>query len=307
MTMQQLEGKVAFITGGGTGIGLGMAHSFVRAGMKVVIASRRRKNLDAAMASFKGGGAVHAIEVDVADREAMVRAADEAERVFGKVHVLCNNAGLGLGPAPLMAATYDDWDWVMSVNLGGVINGVVTFLPRILRHGEGGHIVNTSSMNGIVPSAQRGLYSTVKFGVVGLSDTLRMELAADNIGVTTFCPGPVNTNIAEGGETRPARYAKTGYWMTFEQRKAFSYSPMFMDADECGEMVLDAVRQNLPYVFTHAEFREGFQRRFDAIQAAFPERVPDPELQAVVNAFIAGPSAAGAPHKAEGLQSLAHD
>src|SRR5262245_60349878 len=149
--MKDVKNKVAFITGGASGIGLAMARVFVREGMKVVIADIRRDHLDEAMASFDGFDSVHAIELDVSDREAMSRAGNETERVFGKVHVLCNNAGIGIG-GPLKLATYDDWDWVMSVNLGGVINGVQTFLPLILAHGEGGHIVNTSSMSGVLPT-----------------------------------------------------------------------------------------------------------------------------------------------------------
>src|SRR5262245_61164297 len=207
--MKEVKDKVAFITGGASGIGLAMAKVFVREGMNVVIADIRRDHLDEAIASFDGAGAVHAIELDVSDREAMSRAAGETERVFGKVHVLCNNAGIGLG-GPLKLATYDDWDWIMNVNLWGVINGVQTFLPRILAHGEGGHIVTTSSMSGFLPTFGAGLYITTKFAVVGLSEALRTELAGDNIGVSVLCPGPVQTNIAESGLTRPSHLSNTG-------------------------------------------------------------------------------------------------
>ena len=141
--MKEVVGKTAFITGGTSGIGLAMARTFVQAGMKVVVAGRRRDHLDEALASFAGSKAVHGIQLDVTDRAAMARAADEAERVFGNVHVLCNNAGV-IVRGPLKLATYDDWDWMVGVNLGGVVNGIQTFLPRILAHGEPAHIVNTS-------------------------------------------------------------------------------------------------------------------------------------------------------------------
>ena len=131
--MESVKDKVAFVTGGASGIGLGIARTLANAGMKVVIADLRPDHLDEALKTFADRKAVHGIQVDVCNRQAMARAADEAERAFGKVHVLCNNAGIGIG-GPLKLATYDDWGWIMAVNVGGVINGVQTFLPRILAH-----------------------------------------------------------------------------------------------------------------------------------------------------------------------------
>jgi NAD(P)-dependent dehydrogenase (short-subunit alcohol dehydrogenase family) len=142
--MKDIEGKVAFITGGASGAGLGLAKVCSKNGMKVVIADVRRDSLDRAMSQFGGNPDVHAIVLDVTDREAFARAADETERVFGKVHVVCNNAGINLF-VPIEECTYNDWDWVMGVNFGGVVNGIQTFIPRIRKHGEGGHIVNTAS------------------------------------------------------------------------------------------------------------------------------------------------------------------
>ena len=211
--MDEVAGKTAFVTGGASGIGLGMSEAFVAAGMNVVIADLRPDHLEAALERFAGGGRrqnVHAIELDVTDREGLARAADEAERVFGNVHVLCNNAGMGiLGPVTL--ARYDDWDWGLDVLLGGVVNGIQTFLPRLLAHGEGGHIVNTSSMAGVVPIPGAAIYITAKAAVIGLSEALRSELAGEGIGVSAFCPGPVQTNIREGGRTRPEQYSDSGY------------------------------------------------------------------------------------------------
>ncbi|HKQ77249.1 MAG TPA: SDR family NAD(P)-dependent oxidoreductase [Blastocatellia bacterium] len=286
--MKELKDKVAFITGGASGIGLSMARVFVRAGMKVVIADIRRDHLNEALASFDDAGAVHCIELDVTDREAMSRAARETERVFGKVHALCNNAGIGIG-GPMKLATYDDWDWVMSVNVGGVINGVQTFLPRILDHGEGGHIVNTSSMSGVFPAPGAGLYITTKFAVVGLSEALRTELAADNIGVSVLCPGPVQTNIAESGQTRPAHLSNTGYAETDKVRQARSVSSVYMDPMRVGEKVLEGIQRNDLYIFTHPEFRDGIRSRCDALMAAIPDEEPDPARVAAIGFLLSNP------------------
>jgi NAD(P)-dependent dehydrogenase (short-subunit alcohol dehydrogenase family) len=288
--MKEVKDKVAFITGGASGIGLGMARVFVREGMKVAIADIRRDHLDEAMASFNGGdaGAVHAIELDVSNREAMSRAAEETERVFGKVHVLVNNAGIGLG-GPLKLATYDDWDWVMNVNLWGVINGVQTFLPRILAHGEGGHIVTTSSMSGFLPTFGAGLYITTKFAVVGLSEALRTELTADNIGVSVLCPGPVQTNIAESNLTRPANLSNSGYAETDKTRQTHSVSSAYMDPMEVGEKVLKGILRNDLYILTHPEFRDGVKSRFDAVMSAFPDEEPDPARVSAIGFLLSNP------------------
>ena len=157
--MKDVEGKVAFITGGASGIGLGMAKVFAGAGMKVVIADIRQDHLNEAMAHFSNTNLrVHPIKLDVTDRAAMAAAADEAERVYGNVHVVCNNAGINLF-APMDECTYEDWDWVIGVNLGGVINGVRTFVPRIKAHGEGGQIVNTASMASFITGPGAGIYT----------------------------------------------------------------------------------------------------------------------------------------------------
>jgi NAD(P)-dependent dehydrogenase (short-subunit alcohol dehydrogenase family) len=286
--MQDVQGKVAFITGGASGIGLGMAKAFVNAGMKVVIGDLQPEHLETAMASFQNSKAVHGIQLDVTDRGALARAADDSERVFGKVHVLCNNAGIGIG-GPIKLATYDDWDWIMGVNVGGVINGVQTFLPRILAHGEGGHIVNTSSMSGILPHYGAGLYITTKFAVVGLSEALRTELREESVGVSVLCPGPVQTNIAQGGKTRPGRFAKTGYAESDKARQANSVSPLYMDPMKVAERVLEGIRHNDLYIFTHPEFRDGIRARCDAIMAAVPTGEPNKELAAAVGFLLSNP------------------
>ncbi len=271
--MQEVEGKTAFVTGGASGIGLGMATAFVAAGMNVVIADLRRDNIERALNGFGDGGRcerVHAIELDVTDRDGFARAADEAERVFGNVHVLCNNAGMGiLGPVTL--ARYDDWDWGLGVLLGGAVNGIQTFLPRLLAHGEGGHIVNTSSMAGVLPIGGAAIYITAKAALIGLSEALRSELAEEGIGVSAFCPGPVQTNIREGGRVRPDRYGDSGYTELEHELEERPNSPLWMDPLECGQRVLAGIRRDDLYIFTHREFREGAEERFRAMLASFPD------------------------------------
>ena len=270
--MDEVEGKTAFVTGGASGIGLGMATAFAAAGMNVVIADLRRDHIAAALERFTelARSGVHALELDVTDRDGFARAADDAERVFGNVHVLCNNAGMGI-LGPVTAARYDDWDWGLGVLLGGVVNGIQTFLPRLLAHGEGGHIVNTSSMAAVVPIAGSAIYITAKAALVGLSEALRSELGQEGIGVSAFCPGPVQTNIREGGRMRPERFGDSGYTELELQLEERPNSPLWMDPVECGERVLAGIRNDDLYIFTHREFREGADERFRAMLASFPD------------------------------------
>ena len=272
--MKEVRGKVAFITGGASGIGFGMAQAFVNAGMKVVLADIRQDHLDEASADFRRRGqenSVHTLKLDVTDREAFMSAADEAERVFGKVHILCNNAGIGV-IGPIKITKFGDWDWGLSVMIGGVVNGIQIFLPRILKHGEGGQIVTTSSMAGVLPLSRCSIYSTAKAAVVGMSEALRGELAEDNIGVSVFCPGPVSTNIRETGRTRPVQYKQdSGYAELEQQLEGRPNSPNWMSIVECGERVLRGILRNDLYIFTHREFREGVAERMSAMLAAFPD------------------------------------
>ena len=289
--MEEVVGKTAFVTGGASGIGLGLSEAFLAAGMNVVIADLRPDHLETALERLDGSGRrqnVHATELDVTDREGLARAADEAERVFGSVHVLCNNAGMGiLGPVTL--ARYDDWDWGLGVLLGGVVNGIQTFLPRLLAHGEGGHIVNTASMAGVVPIPGAAIYITAKAAVIGLSEALRGELAGEGIGVSVFCPGPVQTNIREGGRMRPERYSNSGYTELEQELEERANSPLWMDPRECGERVLAGIRRDDLYIFTHREFREGADERFRAMLASFPDEPLDDERADNIRFLLSNP------------------
>jgi NAD(P)-dependent dehydrogenase (short-subunit alcohol dehydrogenase family) len=264
-----------------------MTTAFVGAGMNVVIADLRRDHIDLAVESF-AGEPVHAIELDVTDRGGFTRAADEAERVFGHVHVLCNNAGMGI-LGPVTVARYDDWDWGLGVLLGGAVNGIQTFVPRMLEHGEGGHIVNTSSMAGVLPIPGAAIYITAKAALIGLSEALRSELARERIGVSAFCPGPVQTNIHEGGRMRPKRYGDSGYVELERELEERPNSPLWMDPFECGERVLGGIRNDDLYIFTHREFREGADERFRAMLASFPDEPRNEERAEAIEFLLSNP------------------
>lgn len=269
--MKDVKDKVAFITGGASGIGLGIAQAFADAGAKIVLADIRDDHLDKSKDAFPADAEVHRIKLDVTDRAAFARAAKETEARFGKVHLLFNNAGMGVG-GPLKQLGYDDWDWGVGVMLGGVINGIQTFLPYLLKHGEGGHIVNTSSMAALVPVTAFSIYGTVKTAVLGLSESIRGELEPDGIGVSCFCPGPVQSNIRETGSIRPERYKQdTGLLDIEKQLAQRPNAPTWMDARECGERVLKGVRNNDLYILTHREFKEGTAEHFMAILNSFPD------------------------------------
>jgi NAD(P)-dependent dehydrogenase (short-subunit alcohol dehydrogenase family) len=283
--VKAVQGKTAFITGGASGIGLGIAGAFVDAGMKVVLADLRQDHIDEALAAFEKRGqraSVHAIRLDVTDRAAMAAAAAETERVFGKLHVLVNNAGVGI-QGPFKGITYEDWDFGLAVNLGGVINGLQTFLPGIRAHREGGHIVNTASLAALVPMpAQYVIYQTAKAAVVTLSEGIRGELAQEGIGVSVLCPGPVRTNIHELSKNRPAKFGVGDAFRANESAGGTQVPfPSMLEPEHVGELVLDAVRNDEIYIITHGEWRPAAAARHAAILAAMPEKT-DPALVAMI-------------------------
>ena len=278
--MKDLAGKVAFITGGGSGVALGQAKAFAAAGMKIVIADIRRDHLDSAVEWFKERMLpIHGVQLDITDRKAYAAAADEAEQTFGPVQLLCNTAGVSQF-GPVQQATYDDWDWQMSVNLGGTINGIQTFVPRMLKHGQGAHIVNTASMAGFLPLPGCAIYCTTKFAVRGLSECLQLDLAPAGIGVSVLCPGAVNTNIHEAVLTRPKHLSNTGYYgadptvmKSLKEVIAPGYDPV-----ELGEIVVRAVQANQLYVIPYAEFAAPLQERLNLALAVIPDPKDDPGM-----------------------------
>lgn len=272
--MQNLPGKTAFVTGGASGIGLGIAKALLGAGMNVVIADIRDDHLAEASAELDGGNRVLAIKLDVTDRADFARAADAAEATFGKVHLLVNNAGVAVvGPTEL--ATFADWDWVMGVNVGGAINGVVTLLPRILAHGEGGHIVNTCSMSGLVPVGGTTIYSTGKAALVTMMECMRPELEGRGVICSAFCPGAVQSNIAEAGKTRPAALADSGYAEADKRRQnGGNFFHLYQTKEDVGERVLRGILDDELYILTHAEFLDGVTDRAHAMIASVPAKLP---------------------------------
>ena len=295
MPMKNVEGKVGFITGGDSGIGLGVARAFTDAGMKVVITYRTKAHLDEAMKYLQSAGnRVHAINLDVTDRAAMEKAAVETLQVFEKVHVLVNNAGVGVFGG-LSTATYDDWDWGMGVNVNGVFNGIRSFLPRMQAHGEGGQVVATSSLAGLLGHGPAGVYTASKFAVVGMMEALRNELEGSNIGVSVFCPGIVNTNIGSSNRNRPSNLADAGFkpdpkMMANMQAamKEMRGPPPGMDALEAGQRVLRGVRNNDLYILTTPEFEPEFRARGEAIVASLPTDVSPPEARVTLGRMILG-------------------
>jgi len=296
--MRDVTGKVAFITGGDSGIGLGIARAFSDAGMKVVITYRTQAHLDEAMKYLASAAdRVHAISLDVTDRAAMERAAQETERVFEKVHVLVNNAGVAIFGG-LGTASYDDWDWGMGVNVTGVFNGVRVFLPRIKQHQQGGQIIATSSLAGVIAHGAAGVYTASKFAVVGMMEALRHELADANIGVSVFCPGLVNTNIGTSSRNRPSTLAESGFKpdpkmlaSMQKQMREMRGPPPGMDPLEAGRRVLRAMQNNDLYVLTTPEFEPEIRARGEAIVAALPTDVHAPESRVALGRMLVGNTA----------------
>src|SRR5580658_2710043 len=266
--MQNLPGKTAFVTGGASGVGLGIAKALLRAGMHVVIADVRDDHLQAAQAELASAERLLALKLDVTDRAAYARAADAAEKRFGKIHLLCNNAGVAV-VGPTILATYADWDWVMGVNLGGTINGIVTILPRMQKHGEGGHIVNTASMSGLMPR-----------------------------------PGAVQSDIANAAKNRPAALAETGYAESDKRRQqGGNFFHLYRTKEEIGERVLQGILNDELYIMTHSEFREGVEDRAQAMCAAVPQLPGNEEYKRTFSMLFRNPIHAAEIERQRGLKS----
>ena len=273
--MTEVAGRTAFITGGANGIGLGIARAFGRAGAKLALADLDVAALGRARAELREITALETVEFDVRDRDAYARAADQVEGELGPVSLLFNNAGVA-GGAAAVQLSYALWDWGLGINLHGVVNGIQTFLPRMAARGAGGHIVNTASGAGLAATPSGVLYSTAKYAVVGLSETLHPELAPIGIGVSVLCPGPVATDIvARTAETQPA----TGEPLTAEQRRLRAERleqttrvlKQGVSPDRVGEMVLEAVLADRLYIHTDRIMAPAIEARAKALLDAMPE------------------------------------
>jgi NADP-dependent 3-hydroxy acid dehydrogenase YdfG len=277
--MRNITGKVAFITGGASGMGLAMARSFAAAGMKVAIADIEQDALDRVKAEFDASNAeVITLQVDVTDRAAMEAAADATEAAFDKVHVLVNNAGVAVGGS-LDQMSYEDWDWVMGVNLDGVVNGLQAFVQRIKAHGEGGHVVNTASLAGHFAIPGLGIYTATKYAVVGISETLRADLKQHDIGVSVLCPGVVNTNIFDSGRNRPSHLqgeTDTAKMVLSEdvagpeqEQRIAEMMTKALDPAVVGDMVLHSIQEDEFYIFSHPEVEPMVSGRAAEVTGAF--------------------------------------
>lgn len=276
--MDELRGKTAFITGGASGIGFAMARAFVNEGMHVVITDVDEDALAAAQAQLAGSNSrVLALTLDVTNREQYAQVADTVAREMGPVHVLCNNAGVYRGGA-LDQVTYADWDWVMGVNVGGVVNGIQTMVEGMKSHGQGGHIVNTASMAGVTTSGGLGVYNASKFAVVGMSEALRLDMAPHNIGVSVLCPGMVRTRILDSERTRPQAFEVQGEAArAAAQHNELMQTAMHTGIDplEVAELVVRGIRENQLYLFPHPELKDSAAQRAAEMLEAFGEADPE--------------------------------
>jgi len=272
--MDQFKGKTAFVTGGASGIGLALARAFGQRGTNVAIADVEPAACAQAIDLLRCEG-VRAIGTacDVSDRASLEQAAANAFSEFGNVHILCNNAGVSRA-GPIEGIAGSDWDWVIGVNLKGLIHGLQIFVPHMKAHGEQSHIVNTASMNGIAGAALAGPYCATKFAAVGISEVLAAELADSPIGVSVLCPSWVKTRMLDNGRNRPARFggpiALDMDGGNAERNKRYALAlANGLDPAHVAELVCEAIVARRLYVFTHADRRADVERRFELMMQGF--------------------------------------
>ncbi|MEO0981091.1 MAG: SDR family NAD(P)-dependent oxidoreductase [Pseudomonadota bacterium] len=276
--MKDIEGKVAFVTGAGSGIGLGIATALAQAGAKVMLCDIEEAALERALADLQATNAdVDGVLADVSLKEQLQAAADKTVDRFGKVHILVNNAGVGGG------GSYDEWsqagwDWTLGVNVMGVIYGIEIFGPLLEAHGEGGQIVSTASIAGLM-SMSSAPYSVSKYSVVALSEGLRQELGPRGIGVSVLCPGIIRTQIMDSSRNLPGRFGsdvselapelpdddpRAEFVKAFRARIDAGIDPLYV-----GELVREGIEKDWDYIFTDTEFEPMIEARFANIKAAF--------------------------------------
>jgi NAD(P)-dependent dehydrogenase (short-subunit alcohol dehydrogenase family) len=258
--MQELAGRVAVVTGGASGIGKAMAVRFRDAGMHVVIADVEEGALTATADEL----GVVGVRTDVADAASVQALADQVVERFGTAHVLCNNAGVG-GGGVISSLTLNDWKWVIDVNLWGVVHGLHSFLPLLLANDDGGHVVNTASMAGLTAWPGIGPYNASKYAVVGISETLAMELGDSPVGVSVLCPGVVNTNIFQSQRNRPESLRNPQRNPGARAANAQVTSMQGLDPSVVADQVHDAIVERRFWILTHPELVEHVERRTHSI------------------------------------------
>jgi NAD(P)-dependent dehydrogenase (short-subunit alcohol dehydrogenase family) len=296
--MAEYAGKVAFITGGASGAGFGQATVFAEAGCRIVVADVRKAAVDEAVAKLRAQGAeAHGIALDVTDRAAYARAADEVEKVFGKPpELLFNTAGVN-SFGPVENSTFDDFDWILGVDLGGVVNGMVTFVPRMIKAARGGYIVTTASVGGFYGSPAAAIYSAAKAAVINLMESYRLSLARYQIGVSVLCPANIRSNIFEASRLRPAQFRKTGYVENDEVIQSLrSIHAHGLDPVVLARRTKEAMEASQLYIIPYPEQKEPLEQHFKQIVDSVLPLEADPEgarerTEALKNWAKARPSA----------------
>ncbi|MDP3908496.1 SDR family NAD(P)-dependent oxidoreductase [Novosphingobium sp.] len=278
--MKDFAGRTAFVTGGANGVGLGIARNLLERGAKVAIADIRQDAIDRALAALDNRE-VMGVQLDVASRDDFKAAADAVEAAFGPVSILVNNAGVNLFQ-PIEESSYDDWDWLLGVNLHGVINGVQTFVPRMVERvkaGEqvGGHVVNTASMAAFLAGGTPGIYNTTKYAVRGLSESLRYSLLQYGIGVSVLCPGLVKSYIYASDAIRPdALKAQMKAVDATAVERLAGVHEFGMEPDVIGARVIEAMEANRLYIFSHPDHQDELREVFDYILDHYQDYPKDP-------------------------------
>lgn len=255
----KLSGKTVFITGGSSGIGLGIARACLEQGMNIAFSYRTQAHLEEAQAVL--GTEALAVRVDVQERVSVERAASEVAKRFGPVHLLVGNAGLGF-PGTVLQANADEWEHSLAVNVMGLVHTLQCFVPAMLEHGKSAHVVAIASASGLFAAGRAGVYTTTKFALMGMMESLQNELTGSEVGVSICCPGVVQSRIADWRRKTP--FEEPG------EKADFSVAAVGMDPLEYGRLVLQGVREKALYIFTHPEYRDGLRERSEAILEAYP-------------------------------------
>src|SRR5215472_2044296 len=269
--MEDISGKTAIVTGAASGIGLGIATALAEAGANVVMADIQKDAVERAAHSLSGTNKrVMPVRIDVTQEQSVLDALAEAERNFGKLHIACNNAGVPMHGTRMVDVPPGDWEFVIGVNIWGVIHGIRHFVPVILRHGEEGHVVNTASVAGFQNrrGTNQGPYSMTKYAALSLSEALAHELDGTKIGVSVLCPGPINTNIARGARNRPDHMGGPQVRASEEAVLAERLAATGLDPKTVGERVVDAIHTNTFYAFVGAVPADVVRTRHRRIEAA---------------------------------------